>query len=397
MPSREPAIREKLLQLRERHRNGKLTTGQYEQVRAPLERQLIDAWLGQSDQTPEQAHEFARPRLNRRLVAILAAIVAVIAGVGYALTGSPQRTSSEPEGFAQGAGQTDGAASAPHAVGREQVAALVERLAEHLRTTPGDAEGWSMLGRSYHALDQPAKAAEAFAKVIALRPKDANALADYADAVAVRNGRKLEGEPAAVIEKALALEPDNLKALLLAGTVAFNKEDYASAVRHWDRAVRVGPPDSILTQQARNAAAEARERGHLPPAETSAQVTGPTGSAAARTSAQIAVNVSLSPAIKAQVSPDDTVFVFARPAQGSRMPLALVRKQVKDLPARIVLDDSTSMSPSTKLSSAQSVIVGARVSKSGQAMPAPGDLEGLSEPVGLGGSPVQLVIAKPVK
>ena len=397
MPSTEPAIREKLLQLRERHRNGKLITAQYEQARAPLERQLVDAWLGQSEQIPEQDPEIGRPRINRRLVAMLAAIVVVIAGVGYVLTGSPQRTSSEPEGFAQGADQADGAASAPHAVGREQIAALVERLAEHLRTTPGDAEGWSMLGRSYHALDQPAKAAEAFAKVIALRPKDANALADYADAVAVRNGRKLEGEPAAVIEKALALEPDNLKALLLAGTVAFNKEDYAAAVRHWDRAVRVGPPDSILTQQARSAAAEARERGKLPPAEPSAQAAAPTGSAAARNSAQITVNVSLSPAIKAQAAPDDTVFVFARPAQGSRMPLALVRKQVKDLPARIVLDDSTAMSPSTKLSSAQSVIVGARVSKSGQAMPAPGDLEGLSEPVGVGGSPVQLVIAKPVK
>jgi len=397
MPNPDSAIREKLLQLRERHRDGKLTTAQYEQARAPLERQLIDAWLGDTQQAPELAAVQPPPRISGRLVAVLAGIVVVIAGVGYAFTGSPQRVVGEPEGFGQSADQADGAASAPHAVGREQMAALVERLAEHLRTTPGDAEGWSMLGRSYHALDQPAKAAEAFAKVIALRPKDANALADYADAVAVRNGRKLEGEPATVIAKALALEPDNLKALLLAGTVAFNKEDYATAVRHWDRAVRVGPPDSILTQQARNAAAEARERGKLPPAQPVAQAASPAGSSVGATNAQIVVNVSLSPAVKAQAAADDTVFVFARPAQGSRMPLALVRKQVKDLPARIVLDDSSAMSPSSKLSSAQLVVVGARVSKSGQAMPAPGDLEGLSEPVGLGGAPLQLVIANTVK
>ena len=80
MPSTEPAIREKLLQLRERHRNGKLITAQYEQARAPLERQLVDAWLGQSEQIPEQDPEIGRPRINRRLVAMLAAIVVVIAG-----------------------------------------------------------------------------------------------------------------------------------------------------------------------------------------------------------------------------------------------------------------------------------------------------------------------------
>ena len=103
--------------------------------------------------------------------------------------------------------------------------------------------------------------------------------------------------------------------------------------------------------------------------------------------------VRLAAAFKAQAAPEDTVFIFARPAEGSRMPLAIVRMQVKDLPAQFKLDDSTALSPATKLSDAKRVTVGARVSKSGQAAPQPGDLEGFSAPVDVGATGVAVEIS----
>jgi cytochrome c-type biogenesis protein CcmH len=98
-----------------------------------------------------------------------------------------------------------------------------------------------------------------------------------------------------------------------------------------------------------------------------------------------------------QAKPEDTVFVFARPAEGARMPLAILRKQVKDLPLQFTLDDSMAMSPANALSGASKVVVGARVSKSGNAMPQPGDLSGQSAPVSVGASGLQIEIREAVK
>ena len=103
--------------------------------------------------------------------------------------------------------------------------------------------------------------------------------------------------------------------------------------------------------------------------------------------------VRLSTVLQAQASPEDTVFIFARAAIGTRVPLAILRKQVKDLPFNFKLDDSLSMSPAAQLSGVDKVIVGARISRSGQAMPQPGDLEGLSPVVAVGSQGVLVEIA----
>ena len=107
--------------------------------------------------------------------------------------------------------------------------------------------------------------------------------------------------------------------------------------------------------------------------------------------------ISLAPALLAKAAPEDTVFIFARALQGSKAPLAILRRQVKDLPLEVTLDDSTAMSPALRLSTQTQVVIGARVSKSGQAMPQPGDLQGLSPTVVVGARGVQLVIADVVR
>lgn len=328
---------------------------------------------------------------------LVAAFVLGLAGVGYTFTGAPQvvgKTSDEviaAQGGATGGGVSGGPEAAPT---REQVEALVAKLAERMQSRPDDAEGWLMLARSQMMLGRLPEALVAFERLIQLRPDDANTLVDYADALAVKNGRSLEGEPLRLIERALKLEPDHLKALALAGSAAFNRQDDIKAVLYWDRAVSIGPAEHEIVQMARDGAAAARERSKMPVASAAAGMAGnpaPAAPAVGSTAAPVAAaasavsgTVRLSAALKAQASPDDVVFIFARPADGSRMPLAILRKQVKDLPAAFTLDDSLAMSPAARLSLAQQVIVGARISKSGQAMPQPGDLQGLSAPVKVG-------------
>lgn len=410
-------LRDQLLQLRQLHASGALDSAAYDKARTALERQLLDAVLAAppaaaSAATPTAAVAAApaatpAPKPATGLWVGAAAVIVAVAGLGYAWTGAPGEIGQAPAGFTASAGGGDaaapgGAASAPHALGREQVEGMVAALAARMKEQPDNADGWGMLGRSYATLGRHEEALEAYGRALKLRPDDATTLVDYADALGVKNGRTLDGEPTKLIERALKLEPDNLKGLALAGTAAFNRGDFATAVKHWDRAVAVGPADSGLVDMARGGAAEARERGKLPAAagaaapQAQAAPAGGNAVAAAMGGPSVKGTVRLSAALQAQAGPDDSVFIFARPADGSRMPLAIVRKQVKDLPFAFTLDDSTSMSPAARLSGAQQVIVGARISKSGQAMPQPGDLEGLSAPVAVGATGVVVEISRPL-
>jgi cytochrome c-type biogenesis protein CcmH len=131
---------------------------------------------------------------------------------------------------------------------------MVEGLAARLKQQPDDAAGWAMLGRSYMAMDRPADALLAFQNVLRLKPNDAGALADLADTLAVTQGSKLDGEPTRLIEQALAIDPNHLKALALAGAAAYNRGDFKTAVRHWDRVVQIGPADQPMVEQARQGA-----------------------------------------------------------------------------------------------------------------------------------------------
>jgi cytochrome c-type biogenesis protein CcmH len=342
--------------------------------------------------TPEPNPTSSRP--SGRLAAGSAAFVLAVAAAGYWWTGSPVSRGpggDAPAGFAQEAAAADPAAS---------FSSMVERLAKRMEERPDDAVGFSMLGRSYLVLGRYAESVAAYERALKITPEQASLIVDYAEAVAMKNGRTLEGEPTKLILKALKLEPQNLKALSLAGAAAFNRGDHAAAATLWDRVVAIGPADDPLVQNARESAVQAREAGKLPPAPAAAPPVSATTAApvaAAASDGAVSGTVSLAPALKAAASADDTVFIFARAAEGSRMPLAILRKQVRDLPVDFRLDDSLSMSPAMRLSTMPRVVVGARISKSGQAMPQPGDFEGLSAPVAVGASGLKIEIATPVK
>ncbi len=315
--------------------------------------------------------------------------VCAIAVAGYAWLGTPKALDSAL------------IAAAPAGNGgpvtSEQIEAMVEGLNARLKDNPNDVEGWAMLGRSHMVLGRHAQAVPALQKAVALRGDDATLLTEYADALAVVNSRNLDGEPSRLLAQALTIDPNYPKALLLSGMHAFQQKNYPKALQQWEKVLQLAPGGE-LAQQLQGVIAQARERaGGVAPTAAASAAAAPKAAAAPGTS--VSGTVTLAPALAAKARPDDTVFVFARAAEGARMPLAILRKQVKDLPLAFTLDDSMAMSPAARLSSAPRVVVGARISASGQATPQPGDLQGFSAPVvpGAAGLAIEItdVVATP--
>ncbi len=399
-------LRQQLLQLKSLHAQGVLDAAAYEQSRAPLERRLVDLVLaspgaaaappGKAPAAPGATNAASRARPSSRLLAALGIFVVAVAGLGYWLTGSPDKVTA-----GAAAGTPEAAGSAPHAITFDQIAAMTDQLRDRLKDHPDDADGWSMLARSLSVLGRNDEAVPAYEKAAALRPDDAALLADYADALAVTKKGDLSGEPIKLIERALKNDGNNVKALALAGTEAFNRKDYKSALKYWEKAVKIGPADDPQVQQVEGGIVEARQLAGLPPAKGEADKAVLPGSAdkavAGGGGGSVSGTVTLDPSLASRASPDDTVFIYARPAEGPHMPLAVLRKQVKDLPVTFTLDDSMAMSPAAKLSGAGRIVVGARISKSGNAVPTPGDLDGQSAPVEVGAKGLNIRIAEVVK
>lgn len=273
-------------------------------------------------------------------------------------------------------------AAAQHSLTPGQIEARVAALAERLKAAPGDAEGWVMLGRSYVVLGRYRDAAMAWRRAVELRPPDPSLLADLADVVAMAQGKRLAGEPAALVQRALDADPRHVKALALAGSVAFESRDYPAARGYWQRLLAIVPAQSDVARSIQGSIAQATRMeaalgGIASPATAAVPLSG---------------EVSLSPALASRVAAGDTLFVFARAAEGSRQPLAVLRQPVGAWPQRFVLGDALAVSSERRLSSQAQVVVGARISRSGGATPQPGDLVGTSAVVSSSVQGLRLVI-----
>ena len=371
--------------------SGTMPREEYDEARRELERRVLD------EAKSDGGAESTAPQSVAWTAAIVAGAVPLVAMVLYVVLGNPDAFAPEALRATRG--------GAEHEVTREQVEAMAAKLAAKLDREPDNAEGWAMLARTYYALNRYTDAMPAFEKATALNPRDAGLLADYADAVGAAEGG-LRGKAYVLVERALEVDPTHWKALALAGTVAFERQDYAKAVAYWERMKTTVPPGSPLAGSIDASIAEARQLGGLKPAPGAGSAAvasappaanvAPPRNAAARdavtTGAAIAGRIELAPALAAKAAPTDTVFIFARAAEGPKMPLAILRKQVKDLPVTFTLDDSMAMAPDFALSKFPTVVVGARVSKSGNAAPQAGDLEGFSPAVKVGATGLVVVI-----
>lgn len=366
---------------------GTIGQDQWEAARGDLQRGLLE-----DAAAPAVA---AAPAMTRSKAVTIGVAIAVplIAVLAYLGLGNPQALDPAKVSTAQGA---------PHQLTPEQIEAMVARLAERLGSNPDDVEGWIMLARTYSAMGRHDEAAKAFAKAETRFPQNAQLLADYADSLAMTQGQTLIGKPEALVQRALKADGNNLKALALAGTVEFEKQNFAKAAEYWKRMLPLLPADSETGNSVRASIKEAEDKAGAAPKSVVAIAPAdgkPVASAApaAANGARLSGTIKLAPALAARAAPDDTVFVLARPAQGSRMPLAAVRVKVKDLPLAFSFDDSMAMSPEAKLSNFAEVVVAARVSKSGNVMPEAGDLEGVSKPVHPGTTGMSVEIAKEIR
>ena len=381
------ALRQQLAQLTALKQSGVLGDAAYDEARHALERRIADAVV---NAPAPAARPAPAPANSKPLLLGLGAFVVAVTIAGYLWIGTPQALDAA---VAAGGATPTGAAPPITAA---QVETMIENLAARLKDKPDDADGWAMLGRAYAMLGRHEQSAPALKQAVALRGDNAVLLTDYADALAMANGRNLEGEPSRLIDKALAIEPNNLKALSLAGTIAFNRKDFPGAIRHWEKMVQLDP-NSELAQQIRGGIDEARRlAGIASPAAGQTAALSPTAPTAPTASVSVSGTVTLDAKLAAKARPDDTLFVFARAAEGPRMPLAILRKQVKDLPLTFTLDDSMAMTPAARLSSASRVVVGARISARGDATPQPGDLQGFSAPVAPGAAGLNVKIGEVV-
>lgn len=218
--------RDQLRELDSELAEGALSKEQYQSARSELETRVLEDSSG-------PAANAAAPAANGRGAAIAAAIAVPVFSISiYLMVGQP--------------GETGTASKPPPASQQEQINAMVDSLAQKLKQNPDDAEGWAMLGRSYNAMRRYSEAADAYERAVALQPNNPQVLTDYADILAMKNGRNMLGEPEKYIQQALQIDPNNMKAIALMGTAHFQRKNYPAAIESWQKILNMVPPDSPI-------------------------------------------------------------------------------------------------------------------------------------------------------
>ena len=314
---------------------------------------------------------------------LLVFVVPVSSMLLYSVLGEP--AALDPLALTQGVGNQD-------EVTPEKLTEMAIALTRRLQDEPNSMEGWVMLGRVQRARGHFEESAEALGKALALS-RDDNLLIERAEVLAQKNGGSFAGEPWSIIQRVLSSDPHHLNALFLAGSASYAEMNFRSALRFWERAREVVPADSPDAPELDRAIAEARDKMGLPaiPPRAETQSDTPVSKATVQASS-ISGRVTLVKELQGVVAPTDTVFVYATPVSGSRMPVAIVRTTADRLPLDFVLDDNTAMNASAKLSQMDEVTVRVRISKSGQASAQPGDYGVSLTPVKPGSKGLNLMV-----
>ncbi len=274
-------------------------------------------------------------------------------------------------------------------MGKHDIMKMVQQAEKKVQANPQDAETWSMLARSYAAMQRWPEAWKSYQFASKLRPDDAGLLAGQAEALAVLKGGALEGESMSLVDKALQIDPANSKALELAAAYAFQRKNFSQAAEILERLHKQLAPDDPFAREVMAALTQARqmEQAGSQIRQAAPALPAPTAGATIRGTIEIAA------AIQSKINSRDVIFMFARPVLGGP-PVAVVRGPAASFPMDFELSDRWSMNPNNLLSMHKQVIVVARISKSGAPMGQPGDLEGSIKDVQVGAQGVKLVIDK---
>lgn len=367
---------ERLSEIDAEYHSGTIDQSEYEQTRTELSRAVLSD-VDDIGPTPE-----ARTGSGRAGAVIVAIAVPAVSFAVYLQLGTPQAISQAPKGPITASANTTAQGQQPHSLDE-----MVARLEQRLQANPEDPEGWVMLARSYVAMNRLATARGAYVQAYQRRPNDPRLIVGYAEVLARLNGNRFSREAGDLLHTALRHDPDFPQALWLAGFAASERGDYSEAIGYWKRLSEVADLKDDQRRLLDSYIVKAGGDTQKASSDEAQSTGGP----------NLTVTVTLLPELGKQVAPTDTVFVFARAAQGPRMPLAIVKKQASELPLTVILDDSMAMTPQLKLSQFPAVIVGARVSKSGNATPTSGDLRGASEAVAPGAADgVHIIIGQRV-
>jgi len=359
----------RLRALEEAHASGLLDASEYAAKRAALANAVPDTT--------------ALPRRSRAAFAALLGVALLLplsALLLYRLVGTPEAL--DPANVTP--------PQAEHSA--EDMEKAIAGLAAKLQQEPNDPQGWALLARAYQAMNRIEASRDAYRQAHEHAPDDNDLAVEYAQSIALAApDHRLAGDARALLDAVLKKDPKNQRALWLSGIADYQDEKYPEAIATWKTLLPMLAPDSDVARSVRNeiADAEARRDGREPPAPeqapdetaTAAANPGAPPKAAPNGRPKLTVNVALDPKLANNVDGDATLFVFARAANGPPMPLAIQRLKASQLPLTVTLDDSMSMMPQMSLSKFPEVVVGARVSKSGNATPQSGDLQTLSPPI----------------
>ncbi|MFQ5659664.1 MAG: c-type cytochrome biogenesis protein CcmI [Gammaproteobacteria bacterium] len=378
--------RERLAELERDKDLDVLSPDQMEAAKRELERSLlaeIDDKPGKTDKGAGNTKPF-QDRITAGLITLLLPVIAVSI---YFRLGQPDLIAELNKGSAQrnaGMEQKD----------TPSIEVMVEKLARRMQKEPGDKKGWLMLGRSYMVLGRYRDAVSAFERLRALTGDEPDVLLHYANALAMANGSKLAGRPEELIQKTLQLDPDNNNAMWMAGMAAYEQGNYNAAIAYWQRLLPRLESGSKALPEIKQLIKRA-QAGLDTATGDSVSVTAVNKVSPDGNNKTISVNVALASHLVEQADQTDTLFIYAQVQEGPPMPIAVLRKQVKDLPLQVTLDDSMAILPSRKLSGFHTVMVSARISKSGNATPHSGDLSAQPVEANVGqADPVSLLIDK---
>jgi cytochrome c-type biogenesis protein CcmH len=362
---------ERLSELEADLANGVLSQDQFDQAKVELEQALL-LDLGDDGNAGEQAPKSAG---RAALVALVIAVPALTLYL-YNHLGQPQLAVAQQVAHQDGNGPAGEMPSV-----EEMIDALVARLKEN----PEDAEGWFLLGRTYMVLKQYPEAVTAYETVYKLVGDEPGVILALADALAMAQDGNMGGRVAELVRKAVQIAPDSATALWLGGMVEEQQGNYTQAVALWRKLQTMVTDDKeaydrvsqLIAAAERKSGTSSAAPGEVLESSQAQPVDG---------QASIRVKISLSPGLQALVGSDEILFVYARPMEGPKMPLAASRHKAGELPLEVTLSDADAMMPQMRLSNFAEVLVGARISRTGNAIAESGDLKGEVASVSVTGS-----------
>jgi len=361
--------RDQILDLDREHDSGHISDQEWQQSRDELSLRLLE----DTSAVDDPAAKAEKPAI---WTAVVLAVALPLGSMGlYMWVGQPEALNPM-------------AAKTPDQVDPKDLAKMAQTLAEKLQAKPDNLQGWVMLGRTYRALENFDAALKAYDSALKLSADDDLKL-ERIEIIAMQRQGQFEGEPWNVIREVLQRDPQHFGALLTAGSASYAEGKFADALKYWEQARKPLDANNPDLEGLENAIAAVRDRLGMPPAKSSLTAS---STSVATSGLNVTGQVNLSASLKSKASPNDVVFIYATPANGDRMPLAIFKTTVSQLPLNFTLDDSTAMTPDRKLSAAGEVMVKVRVSKSGNAMPQSGDLSGSLGPVKVGAKGLKLEI-----